>query len=103
MHRITGSILSGGFYIFGFLYLVGPVLGWHVESQVVATAFGAWPVAAKFMTKFFLGWTFSFKTLQGLKHLVWDTASFMTNKQVQISGWAAVGLSLVGGLTLALV
>jgi len=50
-HRITGAMLSTGFYIFGAAYLVAPVLGWHLESASMAAAFATWPVALKIATE----------------------------------------------------
>jgi succinate dehydrogenase (ubiquinone) cytochrome b560 subunit len=36
-----------------------------------------------------------------LRHLAWDTASMINNKQVQQTGWFVVGLSVVSSLALA--
>ncbi len=100
-HRITGSILSGGVYCFGAAYLVAPLFGWHLESATLAAAFGAWPVAAKVATKFFIAWPFTFHCLNGVRHLVWDTGAQFANKQVNATGWTVVGLSTVSALGLA--
>merc|ERR1711939_352106 len=83
IHRITGCLLSGGFYVFGALYLIAPAMGWHLESSVLA-----------------VGWTFTFKCFNGMRHLIWDTATMMTNKQVNQSGWFAVGASALSALAL---
>lgn len=100
LHRITGSLLSGGFYVFGALYLIAPALGWHLESASLAAGFAAWPVILQFLSKFMVGWTFTFKTFQGVRHLIWDTASMITNPQVNKSGWFVVGASAVSALAL---
>ncbi|RDL38773.1 SdhC protein [Venustampulla echinocandica] len=101
MNRITGSVLSGGFYIFGSAYLVAPLFGWHLDSASMAAAFGAWPVAAKFATKMFLAWPFTFHAINGVRHLVWDMGKVFTNKAVIWTGWAVVGLSGASALALA--
>jgi len=101
-HRITGSILSGGFYIFGSAYLVAPLFGWHLDSVSMAAAFGAWPVAAKVLAKFAVSMPFVFHSLNGVRHIVWDFGKNFANKSVIQTGWAVVGASVVTSLGLAL-
>lgn len=102
MNRITGSVLSGGFYIFGAAYLVAPYMGWHLETAVLAAAFAKWPVFLKFLAKFPFAWMFTFHSFNGVRHLVWDAASMISNKQVNQTGWAVVGLSAVTALVLSI-
>ncbi|SLM37875.1 succinate dehydrogenase cytochrome b560 subunit [Lasallia pustulata] len=101
LNRITGCILSGGFYVFGAAYLVAPLAGWHLESASLAAAFGAWPVAAKVAAKFAVAWPFAFHGFNGLRHLAWDTGRSISNLAVQRTGWAVVGASVVGAGVLA--
>ncbi len=103
LNRITGSVLSGGFYAFGAAYLVAPLFGWHLESASMAAAFGAWPVALKVAAKFTVAFPFTFHGLNGVRHLVWDMGRELSNKQVQRTGWAVVGLSVTGAAVLAMV
>lgn len=100
MNRITGSILSGGLYLFGFAYLAAPVFGWHLESASMAAAFAAWPVAAKVLAKFFIAWPFTFHSFNGLRHLTWDLGASLTNKQVIVTGWTVIAISFVTALGL---
>ena len=102
LNRITGCLLSGGFYIFGSLYLIAPYIGLHMESAVMAASFAAWPVALKLFTKTLVALPFTFHCMNGIRHLTWDTATMIRNKQVQQTGWAVVGLSVIGALGLAL-
>lgn len=102
LNRITGLILSGGFYLYGAVYVVAPYLGWHVGSSALAASFAAWPVAVKFATKFLVALPFTFHSLNGVRHLIWDTASMITNKAVNQSGWTVVALTMVSALGLAL-
>ena len=44
---------------------------------------------------------FTFHSWQGLRHLVWDSGRELSNRQVQITGWATVGLTLVSSGILA--
>jgi len=100
-HRITGSILSGGFYVFGAAYLVSPLFGWHLESASLAAAFGAWPVVAKVAAKFTVAMPFTFHCFNGIRHLVWDLGKEFSNKAVIKTGWTVVGISSVSALALA--
>ncbi|EMC94264.1 hypothetical protein BAUCODRAFT_36733 [Baudoinia panamericana UAMH 10762] len=102
LNRITGSILSGGFYMFGALYLVAPYLGWHLETAVLAAAFAKWPLVVKFPLKAIVAWFFTYHSFNGVRHLMWDMASMISNKQVNQTGWAVVGLSTVAAVGLAL-
>ncbi|EED18042.1 succinate dehydrogenase cytochrome b560 subunit [Talaromyces stipitatus ATCC 10500] len=102
LHRITGSIASGGLYVFATAYLVAPVFGWHLESASIAAAFGALPFAAKFLVKLGLALPVTFHSFNGVRHLLWDTGRFLTNKQVIQTGWTVVGLSTISALALAL-
>ncbi|KAK1050422.1 cytochrome b subunit of succinate dehydrogenase, Sdh3p [Friedmanniomyces endolithicus] len=91
LNRITGCLLSGGFYVFGALYLVAPYIGWHLETAVLAAAFAKWPAVLKVGAKVF----------NGVRHLTWDTASMIDNKKVNQTGWTVVGLTVVSALLLA--
>ena len=103
LNRVTGVALSGAFYAFGALYLVAPAVGWHLESSVMAASFAAWPLALKVLTKVTIALPFTYHSFNGLRHLVWDTASMINNKQVQQTGWAVVGISVISALALAFV
>lgn len=101
IHRITGSLLSGGFYIFFAAYAVAPLTGWHLESQSVAAAVAAWPLAAKVATKSLIAFPFVFHSLNGLRHLAWDFCLGINNAAVIKSGWTVVAATAVSTLGLA--
>lgn len=103
LNRITGSILSGSFYIFGAAYLVSPLFGWHLDSASLAAAFATWPLAAKVLLKMTFALPFTFHGLNGVRHLLWDVGAQLQNQQVIRTGWTVVGLSVVSSLYLALV
>ena len=100
LNRITGVAVSGGFYIFGAAYLVSPLFGWHLDSASLAAGFAAWPVLAKVAAKFAVALPFTFHSINGLRHLVWDMALNFKNKNIALTGWAVVGLSFVSTLGL---
>ncbi|KAL1991917.1 hypothetical protein VTN49DRAFT_5225 [Thermomyces lanuginosus] len=101
-HRITGFIGSGALYLFAMGYLAAPLFGWQLGSASIAAAFGALPVAAKFLIKFTAALPVTFHSFNGIRHLIWDLGKQLTNKQVIVTGWTAVGLSAVTALLLAL-
>ncbi|KAL1302976.1 hypothetical protein AAFC00_003293 [Neodothiora populina] len=101
LNRITGITLSAPLYLFSLAYLAAPAFGWHLESASIAAAFGAWPVAAKFLTKFIIAMPFTFHSFNGLRHLAWDVTVGITNKQVQITGWSVVALTTLSSALLA--
>jgi succinate dehydrogenase (ubiquinone) cytochrome b560 subunit len=100
-HRFTGSVLSGGFYVFGAAYLVSPLFGWHLDSASLAAAFGSLPVLAKVGLKGLVAFPFTFHSFNGIRHLVWDLGKEFSNKAVIRSGWTVVGISAVSALYLA--
>ncbi|KAI9793423.1 MAG: hypothetical protein M1816_000316 [Peltula sp. TS41687] len=100
-NRITGSILSGAFYLYFASYLIAPLLGWHLESQVLATSFAALPLLAKVGIKFVAALPFTFHSFAGIRHLVWDFGLQLRNIQVARTGWAVVGASVASAVALA--
>jgi len=100
LNRLTGAVLSGSFYIFGAAYLVAPLLGWHLESASIAAAVASMSPVAKMGLKAFFALPFTFHTMNGIRHLVWDTGRQFSNKQVIRTGWTVVGLSVASALGL---
>ncbi|KAK3359607.1 hypothetical protein B0T25DRAFT_533382 [Lasiosphaeria hispida] len=100
-NRITGSIFSGGLYVFGSAYLIAPLVGWHLESASIAAAVGALPFALKGGLKFLLAWPFAFHCLNGTRHLVYDLGVGFQRRTIAKGGWYVWGASIVGGVYLA--
>jgi succinate dehydrogenase (ubiquinone) cytochrome b560 subunit len=103
LNRVTGVALSGAFYVFGLSYLVAPAFGWHVESASLAASFAAWPAALAIGAKLIASFPFTYHSFNGLRHLMWDMGKGISNKQVQVTGWTVVGLSVVTSFLLALI
>lgn len=101
MTRFTGGILSGSMYVFAVTYLAAPLLGWHLESAALASAFGALPVAVKGGLKFAIAMPFSFHCINGCRHLVWDTATGFNRATMKTTGRTVFGVSLLTALGLA--
>jgi succinate dehydrogenase (ubiquinone) cytochrome b560 subunit len=101
--RITGSIFSGGLYVFATAYLAAPLLGWHLESAALAEAFGALPAAVKGGLKFLVAWPFSFHCINGIRHLIWDTATGFDKAGINTIGNIVFGAAITMALGLAFV
>ncbi|KAL8858577.1 MAG: hypothetical protein Q9178_004871 [Gyalolechia marmorata] len=101
LNRITGSILSGGFYLFGAAYLVSPLFGWHLESSALAASFAELPTAVKLLLKFGVALPFTFHSFNGVRHLVWDSGREFANKSVVRTGQVVMGLTIVSSGALA--
>lgn len=101
-HRLTGIVLSGGLYLWATAYLASPLLGWHLESASMAAAFGALPLLAKVALKGTVAFPFAYHSLNGIRHLTWDTGRAFSNQAVIKTGWTVVGLSAVSAFILAL-
>lgn len=102
LNRVTSIMLSGPLYLFAIAYLAAPALGWSLTSATLAAGFAKWPVVLKVFAKIVAALPFTYHSINGLRHLAWDTGSQLTNQQVIRTGWAAVGLTVVSTLTLAL-
>ncbi|PNY24047.1 Succinate dehydrogenase cytochrome B subunit, mitochondrial [Tolypocladium capitatum] len=99
--RITGITLSGTAYLYFATYLVAPLLGLHVESASLATAFAGLPLLVKGGVKFALGFPFAFHFINGIKHLVYDLGKGFSKpaiKKGEIALWVS---SVLSGLYLA--
>jgi len=103
LNRVTGVALSGTFYLFGLSYLIAPAFGWHLESASLAASFAAWPAALAILAKLVASFPFTYHSFNGLRHLMWDMGKGISNKQVQVTGWTVVGVSVVTSFILALI
>ncbi|BFZ57847.1 cytochrome b subunit of succinate dehydrogenase, Sdh3p [Savitreella phatthalungensis] len=101
-NRLTGITLSGGMYVFGAAYLVAPVLGWHLDTASLVAAFGSLSVFSKLAIKTVVAAPFAFHSWNGIRHLIWDTASELTLKGVYRTGYTVLGLSAVTTAALVL-
>ena len=64
-----------GVYVFGAAYLVSPLFGWNLDVATMAAAFGSLPVVAKVGIKSIVAFPFTFHSINGLRHLTWDTGA----------------------------
>ncbi|KIW06841.1 succinate dehydrogenase, cytochrome b556 subunit [Verruconis gallopava] len=97
LNRITGVLLSGGFY----LTFMGYALGMPLSSSAMAASVAAWPVAAKVLTKVLIAFPFTYHSLAGVRHLYLDFALGFANKQYIKSMWAVFAVSGLSALYFA--
>lgn len=99
--RITGCTLSGAAYAYFATYLVAPLLGWHIESASLVSAFAALPFAVQGGVKVALGFPFAFHCINGVRHLTYDLVKGFSKKTIQTGERTIFAASLVGALLLA--
>jgi len=103
LNRMTAVMLSGGMYLFSISYLAAPLFGLQLTSAAMAAGFAKWPFIAKVSVKLIAALPFTYHSLNGLRHLAWDTVHQLTNAQVNRTGWIVVGASVLSALVLAVI
>lgn len=100
--RITGCTLAGTAYVYFTAYLVAPLIGWHLETASLASAFAALPFAVKGGLKFvLLGFPFAFHAVNGVRHLVFDLGKGFAKASIKKTEAILWVTSVIGGLLLA--
>ncbi|TIC01449.1 cytochrome b560 subunit of succinate dehydrogenase [Wallemia mellicola] len=94
-HRVTGVGLSAGIYAFAIGYVTLPFVGAGFDSQSLIELVQSAPVWFKTLVKAPVAAAFSFHSLNGIRHLLWDTGKFLTLKGAYQSGYAVLGLSAI--------
>ncbi|KAF8953788.1 cytochrome b subunit of succinate dehydrogenase, Sdh3p [Entomortierella lignicola] len=102
-HRATGGALAVGFYGGAIGYAVGPLLGLGFDAATITSAIATLPVAAKIAGKFIVAYPFTYHAFNGVRHLIWDTASALTLKGVYTTGYTVLGLSTASAIALAFI
>ncbi|KAG0008929.1 cytochrome b subunit of succinate dehydrogenase, Sdh3p [Entomortierella chlamydospora] len=101
LHRVTGAAVAVGFYGGAIAYTLGPLFGLGFDSADVTSMIATIPDAAKIAGKFVIAFPFTFHSLNGIRHLIWDTASALTLKGVYTTGYTVMGLSIASAAILA--
>lgn len=91
LHRASGVGLASIFYVSMLTYLGVPSL----DSAAVVSTVAELPAAVKLAGKFTLALPFTYHAFNGIRHLIWDTASALTLKGVYTTGWIVTGASIV--------
>ncbi|KAA8903719.1 hypothetical protein DIURU_002231 [Diutina rugosa] len=93
LHRITGVALAGAFYALTCTYAATSILDIPFSAASVVSAFASLPVAVKVLTKAAGAYPFFYHGLNGIRHLIWDTAHELTKKGVYRTGYAVLALT----------
>lgn len=89
-HRMTGMALSGYAGVLGigclvlphdFSYYMTMIEGLHLSSPTLMAL------------KFILAFPATYHTVNGVRHLLWDTGRFLKISEVYSTGWAMVGVA----------
>ncbi|KAJ3077198.1 cytochrome b subunit of succinate dehydrogenase, Sdh3p [Podochytrium sp. JEL0797] len=98
-HRITGAAVGAALYGGAIWYLVCPF-----TSATAAAYIASFPWIVKFVAKSALALPLAFHSFNGLRHLMWDTASKygLSLTGVYSTGYAVVAASAVVGFGYAL-
>ncbi|KAG8847419.1 cytochrome b subunit of succinate dehydrogenase, Sdh3p [Serendipita sp. 411] len=95
-HRVTGSALSVGLYAFFLSYLAAPVVGIPLDSAHIVEFVHGLPEWIKYAGKTVIAAPFAFHSLNGVRHLVWDTTKLLNNNAVRTSGYAVLAGAIAG-------
>ncbi|KAG5982155.1 hypothetical protein E4U55_002225 [Claviceps digitariae] len=98
--RITGCALSGVAYVFFSAYLLVPLLGWHLDSAALVSAFADVPFAVSSTVKFLLAFPLSFHFFNGVKQLGYDAGVGFARTTMVKAEYLVWTAGVMGGLGL---
>ncbi|MEX0645059.1 MAG: succinate dehydrogenase, cytochrome b556 subunit [Parvularculaceae bacterium] len=87
-HRATGVALYGGFVLLAIWFVAAAVAPSTFEqvSALIGSPLGL-------VVLFGFGWSLLFHTLNGLRHLYWDTGRGLAPKMAAMTSWLIFGTS----------
>ncbi|KAJ3214385.1 Mitochondrial intermediate peptidase [Dinochytrium kinnereticum] len=88
LHRITGAGIAGLFYIGGIWYAVMPF-----SSASAAALVASAPFALTMLGKVLIAAPTVFHSVNGIRHLIWDSGSQLSVKGVYQTGYAVLAIS----------
>jgi succinate dehydrogenase (ubiquinone) cytochrome b560 subunit len=100
--RNCAIIITVPVYLFGAAYLVSPLFGWQLDTASMVEWFGSLPLWTRLAVKGLVGFPFCFHLVHGTRHLIWDTGAMLSNRQVTVSGWIGLGVSIIATVGLFL-
>ncbi|PVF97227.1 cytochrome b560 subunit of succinate dehydrogenase [Serendipita vermifera] len=96
IHRMTGVGLSVGLYGFFLSYLAAPVVGAPFDASHIIDLVHSLPEWAKYTGKTIAAAPLVYHSLNGLRHLTWDTTRLLSNAAVTRSGYAVLAGTVIG-------
>ncbi|XP_071806868.1 succinate dehydrogenase cytochrome b560 subunit, mitochondrial-like [Asterias amurensis] len=98
-HRATGLAMFTGIAAFGIGVNLLP--GDYTQSVEVIKAL-PYASALLFLTKLYITWPLCYHGMNGVRHMVWDTARGLDMKTLYTTGYAVVALSILTALGISL-
>jgi len=102
VHRATGVGLSVGLYGFLLGYLAAPVIGIPLDSTHIIEYAHSLPEWVQYTSKAIIAFPFAFHSLNGLRHLSWDTGKLLSVRSVYRTGYSVLAASIAAGTALVL-
>lgn len=97
LHRVSGIVLASAFYGITCTYAFGSMLGYGVDSTVIADSFHSLSAPLQYAIKAIATFPFFFHFGNGIRHLVWDAGKELTLKGVYRTGYAVLGFTALFG------
>ncbi|KAI0090226.1 succinate dehydrogenase cytochrome b560 subunit [Irpex rosettiformis] len=98
-NRVTGVGLSVLLYGYALAYLAAPET--FASANVIELIHGL-PEVVKYTGKTILAAPFAFHSLNGLRHLAWDSGRFLSLKGAYSTGYAVLGATAITTIGLVL-
>lgn len=89
--------MAASFYALTVTYAATSILNIPFDATTLVSAFAALPVAVKVGLKAAMAFPFVFHSLNGVRHLVWDTGKELSLKGVYKTGYAVLAGTAVLG------
>ncbi|KAI9332148.1 succinate dehydrogenase cytochrome B subunit, mitochondrial [Zopfochytrium polystomum] len=97
LHRVTAVAVGGVFYLFAMTYAIAPF-----SSASVAASVAALPFAVKFLGKAAIVFPTVYHSLNGIRHLVWDSVTALTLTGVYQTGYTVIAATVLVSTILCL-
>ncbi|KAK4058466.1 cytochrome b subunit of succinate dehydrogenase, Sdh3p [Microbotryomycetes sp. JL221] len=93
-NRVTGAGLSVGFYALMLDYLIAPAFGYQVDSSAIVSFVADLPSWFVLTAKTAVGFAGSYHTINGVRHLLWDSGRLLDLKTSYAAGYAVIASSI---------
>lgn len=98
VHRISGVILGGGFFVATIAFGVSALLGLGLTTDNLSEWYHSKiPNWGKWTVKASAAYLFAFHFGNGIRHLVWDCGKELSLKGVYRTGYAVMGVMAIAG------
>jgi succinate dehydrogenase (ubiquinone) cytochrome b560 subunit len=98
--RITGTTLSVASYAFFATYLLAPVIGLHLDTASLVSAFAGLPMMVKSGIKLAISFPFAFHFANGLKQLYSDMGFGFSKRAIKRTDYIIWSAGVLGAMYL---